>query len=244
MVFVLAFGVGYFYAWKYPASFAVLTGVLGVSALVVPEIYVPFASAAVLGMLACLLLAIMKSCANAAAPSMPPGRADSDQSPRPASKTVRLGDHTKAILLIAASVLFVRDARADESAQQSQPSASTDYRVFVPINNEKKPVGEKVYLPREFFNELYRRATAAQEKPQGWLLGSALYRGSLEREPDTGLLACQSIKAQFDLRVFGRMVQISIPFQPRKRPADSGQRTARRPADRGEMGARRHGFEF
>ncbi len=212
-IFVLTLGLGYLKASKYPASFAVLTGIFGISAFVLPEIYVPLASAAVLGMLACLLLAIIRSCLNARAPAITPDEAASVQSPPPASKTVHLADQAGAILLIAtASVFFAGNVRAAEGVEKSRPSASTDYRVFVPIDDEKKPVGDKVYLPEKFFNELYRRAAAAKEGPRGWLLGSAVYSGSLEREAAAGTLACESIKARFDLKVFARMVQVRIPF--------------------------------
>ena len=245
MIFVLTLGVGNLKAAKYPVSFAVLTGIFGISAFVLPEIYVPLASAAVLGMLACLLLMTIRSCVNAGAPAVTPDQAASDQSPSSASKTVRLADQAGAILLIAAAcVFFAGNGRADEGDEKPRPSASTDYRVFVPIDDEKKPVGDKVYLPEKFFNELYRRAAEAKEEPRGWLLGSAVYRGSLEREAAAGRLACEAIKAQFELRVFGRMVQVGIPFHRENARLIPDQRNARRPADRGEMGGRRRRFEF
>ncbi len=240
MVFVLALGVGYWKAGKYPIFYSVLTGVFGVAALVLPEIYVPLASAAVLGMLACLLLMIIKSCLHTGASSVTPDQAASKRSPPSDSKKVLLAEQSGAILLIAAAVFFAWDARAEEPAEKARSSAATDYRVFVPIDEEKKPTGDKVYLPEEFFDELYRRASAAKEEPQGWLLESALYRGSLEREASGGL-SCQSIKAQFDLRVFGRLVQVRIPLRRENARPIADVRHARRPAAGGEMGGRRRG---
>jgi hypothetical protein len=107
----------------------------------------------------------------------------------------------------------VRAVQAEESAEKPRIAALAEYRVFIPIDKEKKPAGDKVYLPEIFYNELYRRAAAAKQEPRGWLLGSAVYRGTLEREPVTGRLACEAIKVQFDLKVFGRMVQVRIPFR-------------------------------
>ncbi|MGA2063059.1 MAG: hypothetical protein ABSG67_21515, partial [Thermoguttaceae bacterium] len=212
VIFVLTLGVGNLKAAKYPISFAVLTGIFGILAFVLPEIYVPLASAAVLGMLACLLMMTIRSCVNAGAPAATPDRAGSEQSPS-SSKTARLADQAGAILLIAAAcVLFAGNGRADEGDEKTRHSASTDYRVFVPIDAENKPVGGKVYLPEKLFNELYRRAAEAKQEPRGWLLGSAVYRGSLEREAAAGRLDCEAIKAQFELRIFGRMVQVGIPF--------------------------------
>ncbi|MGA2799604.1 MAG: hypothetical protein ABSE63_18635, partial [Thermoguttaceae bacterium] len=212
VIFVLTLGAGNLKAAKYPISFAVLTGIFGILAFVLPDIYVPLASAAVLGMLACLLLLMIRSCVNAGVPAITPDQGNVEQSSS-ASKTARLADQAGAILLIAAAcVFFAGNGRADEGVEKPRPSAAMDYRVFVPIDDEKKPIGDKVYIHEKFFNELYRRAAEAKAEPRGWLLGAAVYRGSLEREASSGRLACEAIKARFELRVFGRMVQVGIPF--------------------------------
>ena len=85
--------------------------------------------------------------------------------------------------------------------------------MFVPTDAAKKPVGDKVYLPESFYNELYRRARVVSEKPQGWLLTSAIYRGSLIRESATGQMTIETLKAQFDLRTFSRAVRVRLPIQ-------------------------------
>jgi hypothetical protein len=107
----------------------------------------------------------------------------------------------------------VRDVRVEEAAEKPRTAALSEYRVFIPIDNDKKPSGDKVYLPEKFYIELYRRAAAAKQEPRGWLLRSAVYRGTLEREPATGRTACEAINARFDLKVFGRMLQVRIPFR-------------------------------
>ena len=221
VIFVLTLGVGNLKAAKYPVSFAVLTGIFGISAIVLPEIYVPLASAAVLGMLACLLLMMIRSCVNAGAPAVTPDQTASDQSSS-ASKTAQLADQAGAIMLIAvACAFFARNVRADDDIEKPRPFPATDYRVFIPIDAEKKPVGDKVYLPEKFYNELYSRAAETNQEPRGWLLGSAVHHGSLEREASARRLACEGIKAQFELRVFGRMVQVGIPFHRENARLDS-----------------------
>jgi hypothetical protein len=174
----------------------------------------PAFSAAVLGMLACLLLVGIRIQFKNSVPPTTPHQAASDRLPPPGSKSLGLADRTGAILLIAAaSMFFARDVRAEEAAEKPRTAALSEYRVFIPIDKEKKPAGDKVYLPEKFYIELYRRAAAAKQEPQGWLLGSAVYRGTLEREPATGRTACEAINARFDLKVFGRMVQVRIPFR-------------------------------
>ena len=55
------------------------------------------------------------------------------------------------------------------SAATSTTAPSPPYRVFVPVDAQRKAVGGKVYLPEAFYQELYRRA-APVEKPPAWLI--------------------------------------------------------------------------
>jgi hypothetical protein len=119
-----------------------------------------------------------------------------------------------ALLAVAATLFSALNVRAQDAPEKG-PSASAftpDYRIFIPIDADKKPVGTKLYLPEAFYRELYRGAAARKEEAQGWLLGKAVYQGALARQPGAGRLACDVMKAQFDLHVFGRMMQVMLPF--------------------------------
>ncbi len=214
IIFLLTFAAGYWKAAKHPIFFSILAGIFGILTFILPEAYVPLASAAVLGMLAWGLLVIIQVNLKTGAPQITADQGSPDQSSPSASNSVPAAGRAGAVLLVIAASLFsAGNVRAEDAGEKSKAAASSDYRVFIPIDAEKKPVGQKVYLPEMFYNELYRRAAAAKEEPQGWLLGPAVYRGTLAREPAAGRLACEVIKAQFDLHVFGRMVQVTLPIR-------------------------------
>ncbi len=214
LIFLLSWALGYWKAAERPILFTVLTAVAGVSAFILPEAYVPLATAVVLGMLACLLIGIIRFYFINSAHHKTPEQNSSSASPPMEVKPAPLASQAGVVLMIiAASIFSALNVQAEEAAEKPPLAAAADYRVFIPIDAEKKPLGEKVYLPEEFYNELYRRANQAKEEPQGWLLGAALYRGSLVLEAAAGRLTPETLKAQFDLQVFGRMVQVRLPFQ-------------------------------
>ena len=96
-------------------------------------------------------------------------------------------------------------------SQENQPSAM--YRVLVPIDAQKQPVGDKLYLPEPFYQELYRRSAAEAEKPRGWLLRRAVYRGVLAQEPVSGRLAIDTLRAEFGLHVLSAATRVRIPLR-------------------------------
>ena len=214
MIFLFTMAASYWNAAKHPVFFSIMTGILGISAIVLHDAYVPFASAATLGMLVSFVLLSIRFHRKNNARIISPADGPSDESSSSAGKTTTIAAQTGIIfLMVAAVLLFSANIRAEESPEKPTLPASTDYRVFVPIDAEKKPIGDKFYLPENFYNELYRRAALAAEKPQGWLLASAVYRGNLQRETATGRLSLDAIKARYDLNVYGRMVQVKIPFR-------------------------------
>jgi hypothetical protein len=94
----------------------------------------------------------------------------------------------------------------------ARPVSSPPYRVFVPVDDQRKPVGGKVYVPEAFYQELYRHA-APVEKPPAWLIVGAVYRGDLTKEGAAGQLAVGGLRVQYDLRVFERATRVRIPLR-------------------------------
>ena len=64
---------------------------------------------------------------------------------------------TGALLLAA----LVASGHADEPASASNEPI---YRVFVPVDDQRQPVGDTSYLPKPLYDELYRRATPSAER--------------------------------------------------------------------------------
>ena len=88
----------------------------------------------------------------------------------------------------------------------------TIYRVFVPVDAKKKPVGSKVYVPETFYRELFRRA-APTEKPSAWLILNATYRGELSREPVSDRLTINVLRARYKIRVSELAARVRIPLR-------------------------------
>jgi hypothetical protein len=214
LIFILSMALGCWKAAQRPIFFTMLTGIFAIAAFVLPEAYVPLATAGVLGMLACLLLGIIHRCLKKIVSAQRSGRNILAESPSSSVKAAASASQAGALLLfICAAVLFAVSAQAAESGEESRAVVSRDYRVFIPIDAGRKPAGDKVYVPEQFYQELYRLATKAKQEPQGWLLQSAVYRGSLVREAATGRLAPEAIKAKFKLHIFGRMVHVKLPLR-------------------------------
>lgn len=52
------------------------------------------------------------------------------------------------------------------------------FRVFIPVDDTGRPVGQEVYVPEEFYRELQRRVNPPPQMPSGWQFVSAVYRGT------------------------------------------------------------------
>jgi hypothetical protein len=103
--------------------------------------------------------------------------------------------------------------KASGKTAAAPSAASPPYRVFVPVDAQRKRVGDKVFVPEAFYQELYRHAAAPAEKPPAWLILAATYRAELTKDPASGRLAIDAIRAQYNLRVFDRAARIRIPLR-------------------------------
>ncbi len=105
----------------------------------------------------------------------------------------------------------VADTVEGKVSAVARPALSPLYRVFVPVDARRKPVGGKVYVPAAFYQELYRRS-APVEKPSAWMILAAVYSGELTKEAVSGRLTVNGLRAQYDLRVFHRATRVRIPL--------------------------------
>ena len=196
-------------SWKRIGRLAVLTallGLFGVTGLLLPEAYVPIVSGAVLGTFCGLGFWLIRKSDTAA--DSTPGSGPAPQSSWPVRAATQIG----IVVLAAATILFLcASARSQGPAAQPPPRAEV-HNVFIPIDEQEQPTGDNYYVPEGFYNELHRRAAARTEKPQGWLLGAATYRGVLSWQATPERLVLSELKAVFDLRVFGPPARVRIPF--------------------------------
>ena len=97
------------------------------------------------------------------------------------------------------------------AAKQAKPAPI--YRVIVPIDAKRQPLGDKLYVPAELYRELLRQSAAAAGRPKGWLITRGTYEGSLARDPVTTRLAAARLKATYDLQVLQAGSAIRLPLE-------------------------------
>ncbi len=206
IAFLLAVSGGWWLARNRTLALLVGAGCAGLVALWVPEPYVFAASGIVLGLLFCLAFRLVH---RRLAPQVhtQPRRAAIVSPPSTISTAVPWG---LTLLVSTLGVVLGSVARGGQPAEEAGPAM---YRVFIPVDAEKNPVGGKYYLPEPLFAELHRLAAAQRDLPQGWLLGKAVYRGELAREPVGERFVVEQIRAQFDLHVFSPSTRVHIPLE-------------------------------
>jgi hypothetical protein len=105
------------------------------------------------------------------------------------------------------------DPDVDEKTQdETTQTPSTVHRVFVPVDADNRPVGAKVYVPEQWFQQLSRRASNANQQPGDWLLTRVGYQVLLSRENAQQTVTVAECKAIFDLEVFRPRTELVIPL--------------------------------
>lgn len=171
-------------------------------ALVVPEVYSPLASSALWATLAAMAAEWIVR--------RKPGVAASEGSTAPTQKrsAVAVVGSGTAVLLATWVSTQCLPARAEPA---DTPSPSSTYQVLIPIDEKQQPVGDKYYLPESLFSRL-QAAASRSDDPRGWVLQSAVYRGTLDWRSAPDELALDSLRATLDFEVLRRQVQVRIPL--------------------------------
>lgn len=102
--------------------------------------------------------------------------------------------------------------RTQEDAGAEQPSTVKQYRVFIPVDQDKKPTGGRYLIPEEFKEELLRRASIMTGEPRGALLTAANYRLHLARERGDWELVRPFIQGRFEANVLTASNRVAIPL--------------------------------
>ncbi|MHC4180281.1 MAG: hypothetical protein ACYSWU_22480, partial [Planctomycetota bacterium] len=219
VTFLLVIALGWWMAGHRPVVLTLLVGVFGVAAMVLPEPYVPVASGAVLGTLFCLAYRLIR--ARRAVRHAPPDSAASPDPPRtrPSGDSHVCPFDGKATTLLGVLVFVAAAAgavRALSFGAQVEPEsplpAAVVHQVFIPVDQNEEPTGEKYYVPQELYIQLHRRGAMATEKPHGCLVKTATYRGAVSRETTSERLVVEELKAGFTLQVFDAAARVRIPL--------------------------------
>lgn len=190
-----------------PWMLVAVVGAAGVLALVISPAYAPLASAAV--------LAGLFGCAARAVRRQPDGSAQQ----HPARRWQRSRGSTSRYVttsLLAGALVYA--AAGWHTADAQPPSkqttgGDTGHRVYVPVDEDRQPVGDKFYVPDELYADLLRRAASASGRPADWLVTRASFQGDLARDGLTSRLELTRITARFDLHVFQPNLSVELPLE-------------------------------
>ncbi|HIQ22594.1 MAG TPA: hypothetical protein EYH34_15320 [Planctomycetes bacterium] len=205
-MFMISLAVGWFCGRRRPAVLAGATGTAAIAGLLVPQPLVPMASAACCGLLGAIAFALMARRRQPGGPRL--GYAEG---------RARLNPSAAALGVLALAValgLLLGSARGAEPAEQSaaEEAEAKIFDIFVPVDAERKPAGDQVYVPQALFEQLLRRSSEQRREPPGWLILSSKYSGQLAREPMDGRIELRELTVSFVVETFSPDSDVAIPF--------------------------------
>lgn len=176
-----------------------LTAIAAGLCLLLPAAYAPLATGAWLGLMASLVVGIVR-------------RPEVEDSP-----TVSWMRLSTAGAIVLGLVLLMADrAVADGADKTSGPATSAAephiYRVLVPVDKRGHTVGTKVYVSDEFLRRLLPRAADGQSAGGRWLLGETTIQGDLARRGEGAELTAGTWTMAFDLDVLARDTTVWLPL--------------------------------
>jgi hypothetical protein len=120
------------------------------------------------------------------------------------AKPVSTSMHRLATATTIVACIFAAYANRAKAIDASATAETSEpIKVFVPIDDDQHPSGDKVFVPDALYRELGHRAELARKQPRDWIFTKARYRMALAREASRGDVA-PTVRASFDLLVFDR----------------------------------------
>ena len=176
-------------------------------ALIVPSIVVPLATGCVWG----IALAVLWQTVAGRAPA---GSRQASSTEGTSSR--RLSAAAAPLLLAVVSLAGLAGLALPAVAQPEVPrgrdnAAPGAYRVFIPVDEEERPTTDKYQVPERLYEELRRLAGGALSDSASWLICSARYQLSINREPGSDTLAASDISAQYEVVVLRRDSAVRLP---------------------------------
>jgi hypothetical protein len=211
LLFLAVVGAGAWKSLNRPLVLLILAVIFGLPALLLPvEISVVF-SHGLLGVFFCMALALIR---RREAVTGEPASVRRNEIASTLTNVLPFGAPVLAIALLGCW----EPAKAGESS----PSPPT-YSVFIPVNEKQQPAKGKYFLPEPFFAELYRRDASHAEKPQAWMITSAVYRAALTDDAAHAGHVIDRLTAEFDVRVFNAAAHVNIPVRRNEVSLEPGQ---------------------
>ncbi len=167
--------------------------------LLMPAELIPVARGLLWGGLVGLLLSFLR----ATAVSPPPRQ----QAPSARNSAVLTG--ASVVLFV---VLGAWQAFGDDQAPTANSTLATVYRVLIPVDEERKPLGEFVQVPQKLFDSLHRGTTTNGDHRVTWLIRSASYETSLALRGDGAGLVETDVIGDFELETFQMGTTVVFPL--------------------------------
>ncbi|MEE3370876.1 MAG: hypothetical protein VX346_16170 [Planctomycetota bacterium] len=114
---------------------------------------------------------------------------------------------TATVAVLAALVTVA--GGADELREDTGPPVI--HEILFPIDAERKPVGDVIYLPAEFYRRLMELVQASQPLSHDWLVTAANYRCEVTRTREEQLEVSQLV-AVYDLETRREQQRIVLPL--------------------------------
>ena len=102
------------------------------------------------------------------------------------------------------------------------------WRVFVPVDKDRKPLANYYYwIPEEFYTQLRDAINRHHNTQNQWTISDARYVGAVNYNSATGTVSLFHLKATYKLRLESNQATITLPMMPLQ--ADGGARFDRQP---------------
>jgi len=123
-------------------------------------------------------------------------------------------------LLLALCLLASEMARAfqdtttpvTEAVSTDEVAAPVVFDVFMPVDDQKEPYGEYVYLPEEFYQRMRNRYSQLQAGSRDWLMTSANYELTWREDVASETAITPLITTVIEMSTTDSVVNVVLPF--------------------------------
>ncbi|MBT4694893.1 MAG: hypothetical protein HOB73_16275 [Planctomycetaceae bacterium] len=99
-----------------------------------------------------------------------------------------------------------------EAVNSDVAEAPIVFDVYMPVDDQKEPYGEYVYLPEEFYQRMRNRYSQLQTGSRDWLLTSANYELTWNEDVAAGTAITPMITSVIEIRTTDTIVDVVLPF--------------------------------
>lgn len=164
-------------------------------------VYSPFATGAFLGLLASLAVRW-------------PRRGDPDDAPtRTWTRLATAGASSLVMVLMLFNLAKAQPTNDTTTAPPANVPANI-YRVLIPIDAARRPVGTRIHVSEPLFKRLNAESESSASDANQWLLRHTAVQGELRRSPDGGEdVVAGQWSVTLDIETLFRNTTIHLPFE-------------------------------